>query len=74
MDLITKVAKRLGEAFLDAAMTIFGHAVNILIVFAFALLIHFVPVWIVLGVIIILLGLIVYFTYRQELDDITEED
>lgn len=74
MDLITKVAKRIGEAFVDAAMTIFSHAVNIVLVFAFALLIHFVPVWIVLSVIIFLLALIVYLTYRQELDDITEED
>lgn len=74
MDLITKVAKRIGEAFVDSAMTIFGHAVNIVLVFAFALLIHFVPAWIVLSVIIVLLALIVYLTYRQELDDITEED
>ncbi len=74
MDIITKVAKRIGEAFVDSVLTILGHAVNIVILFAFALLLHFVPAWLILSVIIILLGLIVYLTYRQELDDITEED
>lgn len=74
MDIIIKVAKRIGEAFVDAALSLFGHAVNIVLIFAVALLLHFVPAWIVLGSIILLLCLIVYLTYRQELDDITEED
>lgn len=73
MDIINKVVKRIGEAVVDAVMLMVGHAINVLVLLVTALLVSFIPVWLVLAVIIALSGTIGYLTYKEELDNIDEE-
>lgn len=74
MKIIKDTFKRVAEGIVDAFSLVFGTACNLLAVLIFSLVLNYVPAWIVLIAIIIVLLVIVYFTYKDELDSIKELD
>ncbi len=72
--LLKNIAVRLLDGFVDTVKLLFSTAMSILVILMFALVLHFVPVWIVITAIIVLLITISYFTYREELQELLDKD
>ena len=74
MKIIKNIFTRVGECIVESFSFMFGTACNLIAVLWFSLALHFVPVWFIATVIILLLLVVIYFTYKDELDSIKESD
>lgn len=74
MKIIKDTIIRVGEGLLDAFKLVVSSACNLFAVMFFALVLNYVPAWVIGTLVVAILALIVYYTYKEELEDSVDED